>query len=65
MKLGEKIKQIRSQKGLTVRELARLSELNVATICHIENGKVRPNSITIAKIANVLGASFDELMKLD
>lgn len=64
MKLGEKIKQLRSQKGLTVRELASLANLNVATISHIENGKVRPNSITIAKIARILDENFDELIRL-
>jgi len=64
MTIGEKIKQVRSQKGLTIRSLSELSGLNIATISHVENGKVKPNSITIARLARTLELDFDELIKL-
>lgn len=61
MTIGEKIKQLRSQKGLTVRALAEKAGLCVTTVSHIETGQVQASSITIAKLAKALEVEYNEL----
>ncbi len=44
LKLGDKIRQVREQKGYTQEQLADMMDINRSTISKIENGKF---SITI------------------
>ncbi|GHC43207.1 helix-turn-helix domain-containing protein [Ulvibacter litoralis] len=59
--LGQKIQELRKQKGLTQEELVDLCNINVRTIQRIEAGEVTPRSYTLKSIFNVLDFDFNEL----
>ena len=62
--IGDKIKQLRNKQGLTQDELARKSDLPYTTLTKIESNVItKPSIQTVAKIANGLGITIDNLMK--
>jgi len=61
--LGEKIRELRKQKGYTLEKLAELSDSSKSYIWEIENkNPPRPSGEKIAKIASVLGVTSDYLI---
>lgn len=64
--LGEKIRELRKQKGYTLEKLAELSDSSKSYIWEIENkNPSRPSADKIAKIAAVLGVTSDYLVDVD
>ncbi|MBY6879691.1 XRE family transcriptional regulator [Clostridium botulinum] len=64
--LGQNIKKIRTEKGLSAYKLSKLARVGTTTISEIENGKRQSlNSTTIEKIANALNISTDRLMDVE
>ncbi len=61
MSIGENIRKIRKQKGLTQKKLAELSGLNEVTIRSYELGKFKPKIETIQRIANALDVTIGDL----
>lgn len=59
--LGQKIQELRKQKGLTQEELVDLCNINVRTIQRIEAGEVTPRSYTLKSIFNVLDFDFNAM----
>lgn len=51
---GEKIKRIRLEKGLTQKELAKLSNMYESQIRKYENGQANPKIETLQKIATAM-----------
>jgi len=62
-KLGENIKRIRAEKGMSQGDLCRALELDRAYISNVENGNKNPTLATIEKIAIALGVKISELLK--
>ena len=62
-KLGENIKRIRTEKGMSQGDLCRALELDRAYMSNVESGKKNPTLLTITNIAKALGVSVDELLK--
>lgn len=62
-KLGENIRKIREEKGMTQIDLCRKLEVDRAYMSNIENGKKNPTLSTIERIATALGVSSNELLK--
>ena len=62
-KLGQNMKRIRTKKNMSQGDIARALEVDRGYISNIENGKKNPTLATVAKIANALGVSPDELLK--
>lgn len=60
MTIGDKIKSIRVQKGLTQEVLAEKTQVSTRTIQRIENNEVDPRSYTLEKISEALDVEFDE-----
>ena len=58
MTIGEKIKEIRLQNGLTQEVLAEKTNISTRTIQRIENNEVDPRAYTLEKIAEALGVDF-------
>ena len=58
--LGQKILELRKQKGFTQEELVAQCNINVRTIQRIEAGEVNPRSYTVKIILEVLGADYFE-----
>ena len=61
----EKLKMIRDEKDITNVEIAKLSDIPLATITRVFNGSTpNPTFETISRIALALGVSLDELIGL-
>ncbi len=63
MNLGEKIKQMRNQKGLTQKELADRCELTKGYISQLENDLNSPSIATLADILAALGSNLAEFFR--
>lgn len=59
--MGNNLKQIRNQKGLTTYELAKKVGVSRSCISMIEDGHRNPRLKTAGKIAITLGASIEEI----
>jgi transcriptional regulator with XRE-family HTH domain len=57
----EKIRMLRKQKGLTLKEMAGSCNCSTALISQIETGYVNPSLSTLMSIADVLGVSVATL----
>jgi transcriptional regulator with XRE-family HTH domain len=62
-KLGENIKRLRAEKGMSQGDLCRALELDRAYMSNVESGNKNPTLATIEKIAGALGVSANELLK--
>jgi len=62
-KLGENIKRIRIEKGMTQGDIFRALKLDRGYVSSLESGKRNPTLAMIEKIASALGVSVDELLK--
>lgn len=57
--IAEKIKKIRTQKGLSQEKLAEKTNLSLRTIQRVENGESDPRGDTLIRIADALNISLD------
>mgnify|MGYP001560191067 CR=1 FL=1 len=62
-KLGDNLKRIRTEKGISQGDIARALEVDKSFVSNIENGKTNPTLTTISKLAKALGVSTDALLK--
>lgn len=61
--IGDKIKKLIKEKGMTQEELARKADIPYATLIKIVGGNVdNPTVRTIQKLAKALNVSVDELL---
>lgn len=58
-RIGERIRQIRMDRGMEARDLARLAGVDAANLCRIENGKYFVGLDILSKIAAALGKKID------
>ncbi len=63
MKLGEKIKRMRNQLGLTQKELADRCELTKGYISQLENDLNSPSIATLTDILSALGSNLSEFFR--
>jgi len=61
-KFGERVRELRKEKGLSQEELAEKVKVDVRTIVAIETGKRNPTFKTIDKIAKSLKIKSKELL---
>jgi transcriptional regulator with XRE-family HTH domain len=61
---GEKIKEIRLQKGIKREELANKANISAVQLTNIEKKDMFPNASTLYKIANALDYDYDLLYDL-
>lgn len=59
-KLGQRLFEIRSERGLTQQELREKSHVSVRTIQRIESGAVTPRSVTTKILLEALGETVDD-----
>jgi len=64
-KIGEKIRAIRKQKNLTLKELAGTSGISTSMLSKIETAQTLPPVSTYANIATGLEISFGELFQIN
>jgi transcriptional regulator with XRE-family HTH domain len=61
--LGRKIRELRKQRGLTMRQLADMVGVNYTTIHRMETGRVSPSVVLLSEIADRLGDSITNLLE--
>jgi len=64
-KLAARIKQIRTEKGLTQQEFAVMLDYEKSNMSRLESGKVNPRIATLNEVAKVLEISLPELVDVD
>lgn len=52
--LGSQLQQLRRQKGLTLEEVGKLSDISAGFLSQLERGLANPSYVTLSKIANGL-----------
>ncbi len=62
-RFGEKLRALRTRRGLTTRELAAILEVSNGYVTQIENGSRTPSAGVILKIADFFWVSLDRLMR--
>jgi XRE family transcriptional regulator, regulator of sulfur utilization len=60
---GQRLRQLRVEKALSLRALDERSGVTFATINNLENGNRPARLVTIRKLADALGVEPKELMK--
>ena len=65
---GERIRELRQEKGMTLRDLAPLIGIGFTYLCKVENGKLDfgdyPSDALIHRLADALQTDEDELVVL-
>ena len=61
MKIGNKIRQLRLDSGLTLEELSKKSGIALATLSRIENGKMTGTLESHTKICKAMGITLAQL----
>lgn len=60
--LGQKIKRLRKDKGLTQEQLAILAKVSYTTLTKVENSAIKnPSFEIVASLAKTLKVSLDDL----
>lgn len=58
-RIGNRIRQIRDERGIEARDLAKLADIDAANLSRIENGKYSVGIDILSKIAASLGKKID------
>ncbi len=62
-RLGENLKRIREQKGVSQVDISKSLGVSRGFVSNIENGKTNPTLATITKLAKAVGVSAGELLQ--
>ena len=60
--IGDMIAKIRKEKGITKTELARLTDINIGHLTHIEKGERNPSHKALRNICSALDVPYQQLM---
>ena len=60
---GENLRRIRTEKGLSQRDLSALCNIDNAEISRMENGQVNVSLTTVSQLADALEVPFLKLLK--
>lgn len=52
--VGDKLRTLRQERGLSLRDVARSARVSASLLSQIENGKVNPSVVSLSKIAAAL-----------
>ena len=58
--VGELVKRLRDQRGLSLRALGAVTEFSASFLSQLENGQVSPSISSMERIANALGVTLGE-----
>jgi transcriptional regulator with XRE-family HTH domain len=63
--LGERLREERKGRGISLRELARRLDVSPSLVSQIETGKIQPSVRTLYAMVSELGVSLDEIFGSD
>ncbi len=58
-KIGQRLAEIREEKGLTIRTLADMAGINYANISKIEHGRYNVSIDILSKVAKALNCTIE------
>jgi hypothetical protein len=61
---GMKVRQARLEAGMTLTDLARVTEMSPSYLTEIEKGRKYPRADKIVKMAEALGKGYDDLVSI-
>lgn len=61
-RIGERIRELRQARGLTMQQLADRAQISRRLLTQIEHGQANPSLVTITRIARELGTDFTNLL---
>ena len=64
-KIGQRVKQIREEKGITQQSIANNIDTDRANISRLESGRVDSRISTLFRIATDLGVPLPSLLEID
>ena len=62
-RIGQRIAELRKEKGMTLIQLSELSGITFQNITKIEHGKYNVSIDILTKLCNVLGAEINIVLK--
>lgn len=62
--VGQRVRQLRTERGLSIRALAEASGLSANTLSLIENGKISPSVSTLQRAAQALAVPITTFFEL-
>ena len=65
IKIGNRIKELRKELGLSQEKLANICELDRTYVASVENGKRNISIINLEKIVNALGVSLEKFFSFE
>lgn len=63
--LGQQIRELREQKDLSLRDLAKKIDVSAPFLSDVELGRRNPSDKILGKIAQILGTTLEKLQTLD
>ncbi len=60
--IGDMIAKVRKEKGITKTELAKLTDINIGHLTHIEKGERNPSHKALKNICKALDIPYQQLM---
>lgn len=63
--IGENIKRLRKEAGMTQRELGDALQISVSNVTKYEKGQLEPNLAILKKLCATFNVSADELLNSD
>ncbi|WP_101947273.1 helix-turn-helix domain-containing protein [Mycobacterium sp. 3519A] len=63
LRVRQRLKQLRTQRGLTLEDVASRSNIDVSTLSRLESGKRRLALDHLPRLATALSVSTDELLR--
>ncbi len=61
-RMGMRIRDVRQQRKISLKEMEVLIQLRNCTVCNIENGKYHPSLETVVRIVTALDVSMDYIV---
>ena len=61
-RIGSRIRELRSEQGLTVQQLADRAQISRRLLTQIEHGQANPSLVAVTRIARQLGTDFTALL---
>ena len=62
---GERLRELRTEKGLSIQALSKQIQIGVASICRWENGQADVKGAQLVVLAKYFGVTSDYLLGLE
>ena len=64
-KIGERIVELRTEKGMTQQEFAAALDYEKSNMSRLESGRTNPRIATLYKVAKVLNVTLSDLLMIE